>query len=52
MCGISGAVSYCCNITDEKNRFLKMQKVLTPRGPDAYGAYFHKNAALLQHDLR
>lgn len=51
MCGIAGAVSYCCDIMNEKNRFLKMQKVLTPRGPDACNAYFHKNAALLHTRL-
>ncbi|MGN0519714.1 MAG: asparagine synthase (glutamine-hydrolyzing) [Candidatus Fimenecus sp.] len=51
MCGIAGAVSYYCNIQDEKNRFLQMQKVLEPRGPDACGAYFEDNAALLHTRL-
>lgn len=51
MCGIAGAVSYCCTIKDEKNRFLQMQKVLEPRGPDACGAYFTDNAALLHTRL-
>lgn len=51
MCGIAGAVSYCCAIEDEKNRFLQMQKVLEPRGPDACGAYFQQNAALLHTRL-
>ncbi|MGN0562709.1 MAG: asparagine synthase (glutamine-hydrolyzing) [Candidatus Fimenecus sp.] len=51
MCGIAGAVSYRCPIEDEKNRFLKMQKVLEPRGPDACGAYFTENAALLHTRL-
>lgn len=51
MCGIAGAVSYCCNIENEKNRFLQMQKVLEPRGPDACGAHFTENAALLHTRL-
>lgn len=51
MCGIAGAVSYYCNVKDEKNRFLQMQKVLEPRGPDACGAYFCENAALLHTRL-
>lgn len=51
MCGIAGAVSYRCPIEDEKNRFLQMQKVLEPRGPDACGAYFTENAALLHTRL-
>ena len=51
MCGIAGAVSYCCPIQDDKNRFLQMQKVLEPRGPDACDAYFTKNAALLHTRL-
>lgn len=51
MCGIAGAVSYCCTIADEQNRFLQMQKVLEPRGPDACGAYFTDNAALLHTRL-
>lgn len=51
MCGIAGAVSYRCPIQDDKNRFLQMQKVLEPRGPDACDAYFTKNAALLHTRL-
>lgn len=51
MCGIAGAVSYHCPIQDDKNRFLKMQKVLEPRGPDAFDAYFTENAALLHTRL-
>ena len=51
MCGIAGAVSYRCPIEDEKNRFLQMQKVLEPRGPDACGAFFTGNAALLHTRL-
>lgn len=51
MCGIAGAVSYSCNIKEEKNIFLKMQKVLTPRGPDAQGAFFTENAALVHARL-
>ena len=51
MCGIAGAVSYRCPIQDDKNRFLKMQKVLEPRGPDALDAYFTENAALLHTRL-
>lgn len=39
MCGIAGAVSYTCPIEKDENAFLKMQKVLTPRGPDATGVY-------------
>ena len=51
MCGIAGAVSYRCPIEDEKNRLLQMQKVLEPRGPDACGAFFTGNAALLHTRL-
>lgn len=51
MCGIAGAVSYRCPIQEEKNRFLQMQTVLEPRGPDACGAYFAENAALLHTRL-
>ncbi len=51
MCGIAGAVSYRCPIQDDKNRFLQMQKVLEPRGPDACDAYFTENAALLHTRL-
>lgn len=51
MCGIAGAVSYYCNVKNEKNRFLQVQKVLEPRGPDACGAYFCENAALLHTRL-
>ncbi len=51
MCGIAGAVSYRCPIQYDKNRFLQMQKVLEPRGPDACDAYFTKNAALLHTRL-
>lgn len=51
MCGIAGAVSYRCPIEDEKKRFLQMQKVLEPRGPDACGAYFTENAGLLHTRL-
>lgn len=51
MCGIAGAVSYSCNIEDEKNIFLKMQKVLTPRGPDAQGIFTDTHAALVHARL-
>lgn len=51
MCGIAGAVTYCCPIETEKNRFLQMQKVLTPRGPDDSGAYFTENVAMLHRRL-
>ncbi len=51
MCGIAGAVSYICNIQDEKNAFLRMQKVLTPRGPDQDGTYFDDSCALLHTRL-
>ena len=39
MCGIAGAVSYMCSVENERDSFLRMQKVLTPRGPDQSGAY-------------
>ena len=51
MCGIAGAVSYMCNVEKEQDSFLKMQKVLTPRGPDQNGVYFTENCALLHTRL-
>lgn len=51
MCGIAGAVSYMCSVENERDSFLRMQKVLTPRGPDQSGAYFSENCTLLHTRL-
>lgn len=51
MCGIAGEVSYICNLKNRENEFLKMQKVLTPRGPDQHGEYFSENAVMLHSRL-
>lgn len=51
MCGIAGAVSYACPIEDEKDAFLRMQKVLIPRGPDQQGVYMEENCALVHARL-
>lgn len=51
MCGIAGEVSYSCNLKQKENAFLKMQKVLSPRGPDQSGLYIGENAALVHTRL-
>ena len=39
MCGIAGEVSFCNSVIKNKDSFLKMQKVLAPRGPDQNGIH-------------
>lgn len=51
MCGIAGEVSYSCNLKHRENAFLKMQKVLSPRGPDQSGIYIGEHAALVHTRL-
>lgn len=51
MCGIAGEVSYSGIISNHKESFLKMQKLLHPRGPDQKGEYIDDNAALLHSRL-
>ncbi len=51
MCSIAGEVSYICNIKNRENEFLKMQKVLSPRGPDEKGEYIREKVALLHTRL-
>lgn len=51
MCGIAGEVSYAYSVVKNKSSFLKMQKVLTPRGPDQKGIYIKENAALIHSRL-
>ncbi len=51
MCGIAGEVSYSNSIFKNKDSFLKMQKVLSPRGPDQNGIYIKDNTALIHTRL-
>lgn len=51
MCGIAGEVSYSGAVSNNKDSFLKMQKLLHPRGPDQKGEYIDENAALLHSRL-
>lgn len=51
MCGIAGEVSYSGAVSNHKESFLKMQKLLHPRGPDQKGEYIDENAALLHSRL-
>ncbi|MCH5190820.1 MAG: asparagine synthase (glutamine-hydrolyzing) [Oscillospiraceae bacterium] len=51
MCGIAGEVSYSHSVIKNKDSFLRMQKVLTPRGPDQNGLYIKENAALIHSRL-
>lgn len=51
MCGISGEVSFGCSVIKNKDSFLKMQKVLAPRGPDQNGIYVKDNVALIHSRL-
>lgn len=51
MCGIAGEVSYSGEISRHKDSFLRMQKLLTPRGPDQKGIYEEENVALLHSRL-
>jgi len=51
MCGIAGEVSFSNSVTKNKDSFLRMQKVLSPRGPDQNGIYINKNVALIHTRL-
>lgn len=51
MCGIAGEISYTVNLKNKENDFLKMQKVLAPRGPDQKGEYITEKAALVHRRL-
>lgn len=51
MCGIAGEVSFSHSVIKNKDSFLKMQKVLAPRGPDQNGIYIKDNAALVHSRL-
>ena len=51
MCGIAGEVSYSGAVSNNKESFLKMQKLLHPRGPDQNGEYIDGKAALLHSRL-
>ena len=51
MCGIAGEVSFSSAVIKNKDSFLKMQKVLAPRGPDQNGIYIKDNVALVHSRL-
>lgn len=51
MCGIAGEVSFLNSIIENKDSFLKMQKVIAPRGPDQNGIYINNNVALIHTRL-
>ena len=51
MCGIAGEVSFSNSVIKNKDSFLRMQKVLAPRGPDQNGIYIKDNAALVHSRL-
>lgn len=51
MCGIAGEVSFTHSIMQNKNSYLKMQKVISPRGPDQNGIYLKDNIALIHSRL-
>ena len=51
MCGIAGEVCYSQSVVKNKDSFLRMQKVLEPRGPDQKGLYINENAALIHSRL-
>lgn len=51
MCGIAGEVSFSSSVIKNKDSFLKMQKVLAPRGPDQNGIYIKDNVALVHSRL-
>ena len=51
MCGIAGEVSYSHSVIKNEDSFLRMQKVLTPRGPDQNGIFMCENAALIHTRL-
>ena len=51
MCGIAGEVSFSNSVIKNKDSFLKMQKVLAPRGPDQNGIYIKDKVALIHSRL-
>ena len=51
MCGIAGEVSFSNSVIKNKDSFLRMQKVLEPRGPDQNGIYIKKKVALVHSRL-
>ncbi len=51
MCGIAGEVSFSKQVIKNKDSFLKMQKVLAPRGPDQNGIYIKDTVALIHSRL-
>ena len=51
MCGIAGEVCYSQAVIKNKDSFLRMQRVLEPRGPDQNGLYINDNAALIHSRL-
>ena len=51
MCGIAGEVSFSNSVIKNKESFLRMQKVLAPRGPDQNGIYIEEKVALIHSRL-
>lgn len=51
MCGIAGEVSFSHSVIKNKDSFLRMQKVLAPRGPDQNGMIIKDNIALIHTRL-
>ena len=51
MCGIAGEVSFTNSVIKNKNSFLRMQKVLEPRGPDQNGICIKDKVALIHSRL-
>ncbi len=51
MCGIAGEVSFSNAVIKNKDSFIKMQKVLAPRGPDQNGMYIKDNVCLIHSRL-
>lgn len=51
MCGIAGEVSFTNSLIENKDSYLKMQKVIAPRGPDQNGIYLNNNTALIHTRL-
>ncbi len=51
MCGIAGEVCFNNSVLRNKDSYIKMQKVLAPRGPDQQGMYISENVALIHSRL-
>ena len=51
MCGIAGEVSFSNSVIKNKDSFLRMQKVLEPRGPDQNGIFIKDKVALVHSRL-